>query len=301
MMTEIELNQIRGDAKLGAIRLVLKSILLRKNPLSSKIVKLTTAAHGPVALLLLVRDEADIIADNIRFHQARGVDYFIITDNASLDGTRDLLADLSRNQNNFLVIDEPGRDHAQDRWVTRMASIARERYKANWVILSDADEFWFPASGNYFSEADNGANMFNCYWRNFMPAQTHWKEFNRIGDMLTYNSRMSKVFCSTFGLFGTYIGNHEVRIVPRINQDSSNIIVYHYPCRSFEQFERKIVNGFQAVMNNPNYPISAATQWRDCYRAYQEGRLREVYNDLSYGQSYQDDAMKLYFSAGSCA
>ena len=38
-----------------------------------------------------VRDEADIIEDNLRFHRAQGVDFFVIADTGSTDGTLEIL------------------------------------------------------------------------------------------------------------------------------------------------------------------------------------------------------------------
>jgi len=44
-----------------------------------------------LAMSILVRDEANIIEANIRHHAASGVSSFIVTDNGSVDGTRELL------------------------------------------------------------------------------------------------------------------------------------------------------------------------------------------------------------------
>lgn len=38
-----------------------------------------------ITMTLLVRNEADILEDNIRFHHAMGVDSFIVMDNLSTD------------------------------------------------------------------------------------------------------------------------------------------------------------------------------------------------------------------------
>ena len=50
-------------------------------------VRLVGRSKDRLILTLLVKNEADIILDNIFFHYAKGVDMIIITDNGSKDGT----------------------------------------------------------------------------------------------------------------------------------------------------------------------------------------------------------------------
>jgi hypothetical protein len=101
-----------------------------------------------LVMTLKVRDEADIIEDNLRFHRAMGVDFFVVTDNGSVDGTAEILhryvsAGLAH------VIQEPTsglRSNEMD-WTTRMARLAASEYGADWVFNNDADEFWWPITG----------------------------------------------------------------------------------------------------------------------------------------------------------
>ena len=42
-------------------------------------------------MTLLVRDEAEILALNLEHHLAQGIDFFIVTDNGSVDATPEIL------------------------------------------------------------------------------------------------------------------------------------------------------------------------------------------------------------------
>ncbi|HSQ80801.1 MAG TPA: glycosyltransferase family 2 protein [Casimicrobiaceae bacterium] len=108
-----------------------------------------------IVLTMMVRDERDIVACNIAHHLGQGVSEVIVTDNGSVDGTRDLLADLARTMP-LTIIDEPPSDWAQGRWVTRMARMAHDRFHARWVINGDADEF-FTAPGSSLKAVLDGA------------------------------------------------------------------------------------------------------------------------------------------------
>ena len=55
------------------------------------------------------------------------------------------------------LIHEPGEDLRQDEWVTRMARLAATEYGADWVINSDADEFWWPRGASLAEVLARGA------------------------------------------------------------------------------------------------------------------------------------------------
>jgi hypothetical protein len=94
-------------------------------------------------MTLLARDEIDVVDAWLAFHLNAGVDVVIATDNRSQDGTTEVLEEYERSGQVHLIR-EPGDDLRQDDWVTRMARLAATQFGADWVINSDADEFWWP-------------------------------------------------------------------------------------------------------------------------------------------------------------
>jgi hypothetical protein len=100
-----------------------------------------------LVMTLLLRDEEDILAANLDFHLARGVDFFIATDNLSVDRTPEILRSYER-RGLLHYMYQPEDNYAQHRWVTHMARLACTEFAADWVINNDADEFWWPECGD---------------------------------------------------------------------------------------------------------------------------------------------------------
>src|SRR2546428_13924384 len=93
-------------------------------------------------MTLLLRDEEDIVRENLDFHLAQGVDRVIVTDNGSEDSTVDVLREYEA-QGTVRLLLEPNDDYSQGRWVTRMARLAADEGAALGVN-NGADEFWWP-------------------------------------------------------------------------------------------------------------------------------------------------------------
>jgi Glycosyl transferase family 2 len=101
-----------------------------------------------LVMTLKVRDEEDVIEDNLRFHCAMGVDFFVVMDNGSVDRTAEILARYADAGLAHVLRDETGDLRGLGaEWYTRMGRMAATEFDADWVIHNDADEFWWPISG----------------------------------------------------------------------------------------------------------------------------------------------------------
>ena len=109
-----------------------------------------------VVMTLLVRNEEDVIAENILFHYAQGVESFLVMDNLSTDATSAILRRLARFVP-ITYIQQISDTYDQAQWVTEMARSAYQDHGADWVINNDADEFWLFPDGDAPSFLDSVA------------------------------------------------------------------------------------------------------------------------------------------------
>lgn len=248
-----------------------------------------------VVMTMMVRDEADVIAAAIEHHLAQGFDRILVTDNASVDGTREILEDYSRVAP-VTVWDDPEHRKQQSQVVTRMARLARVQFGADWVVNSDADEFvvsripgrssadvirdWpkrivsttVPVVNLVGPVAKTGGGlMTRMLWRD-ERSDAQLREAG-VGAHPTPNT-------IHIGHPGVDVrqGNHFTSLLSRgAPAGGPGIEVLHVPWRSWEQFERKTVNAGRSYEANPGLRPSPNHHGMRDWRRWQAGRLLPFY------------------------
>lgn len=270
-----------------SMKYVLLSRFLRA--LSSLPQTLRRTPQPRIVMTLLVKNEAEMLERHLAYHKAMGVDAFIVTDNNSTDATPDILRRYRDRGWIVEVIEEHATGYEQKQWVDRMVMLARDKYRADWVINADADEFWTPANGDFKTLlAATSANVLACEMRSVYPDEgrpwTAWdKTVRRVDDYEAYHlSRFSlferqnkKVIHRTAGYLQIAMGNHKVKMFPQ-REKSCDVLVYHYNIRGRQQFIDKMVNGGRQLEQHKGR--HGGRHWRYFYALYRDGRLDEEYD-----------------------
>lgn len=239
-------------------------------------------------MTLLVKNEEDVLEDNLLFHKAMGVDGFIITDNNSTDRTSEIIRKYKEKGWVKEVIEETATNYEQKEWVDRMIWKAKTVYKADWVINADADELWYSPSGNLKTELSaTHVNVLNCEMRSVYPEEG--KPFWQWDKMVKAVSEPELYDLSLYSLFERQnkkvihratcylqisMGNHKVTIFPK-RSEFGKIRVYHYNIRGKQHFMEKMINGGKQLEQHSSK--HGGRHWRYFYQLYKEGKLEMEY------------------------
>ena len=226
-----------------------------------------------VVMTLLVRDEADVLEAHLAYHLSAGVDFVIATDHRSTDGTTEILDSYARAGYAHVIRRED--DHIrQGAWVTHMARIAAAEHGADWVLNSDADEFWWPRAESLAAALDALPARIGIVYalsRSFVPRSGRGPFFERmtvrlapsapINDAASSFRSVAKVAHRAHPRVVVGQGNHRASDLPFSElRGWSPLEILHFPLRSGAQAADKHETTTQAWEWNPRGDLARATR-----------------------------------------
>ena len=249
-----------------------------------------------------VRDEADIMEDNLRFHLAQGVDFFVVVDTGSEDGTLEILERYERAGLVRLERTVGGIREMKAGGEEGIARIAGEM-GADWVIHNDADEFWWPAAGNLketFEAIPEEFGMVLAPRTEFVmrPGDGPFadrmtvrearfrrpaKSAHRPSERIKLRGPHPVEIWSGDTAYRGLVGKPVLRTEPEHREEDPlelviapafPVGVLHFPFRTFEQYRRRV------EIARDNGQLRRNEAGREVRKALEEGRLQQVYERL---------------------
>jgi hypothetical protein len=247
-----------------------------------------------IVTTLMIRDEADIVGAMLTHQREQGVDHVIVTDNASVDGTVDLLRTFER-QGFVTLWHDPEHRKQQYRVVTRMARHAATELGADWVINADADEFMVARDPgrtirDVLAAVPPSVDVLRIPVVNLTGAPS------RVGSglaRLDLRDQRSESELTTAGIpfhptpNAVHRGHPEVEIAQGNHRaeapgwgapvDALDAEVLHLPWRSWKQYSYKVRVSGEAYLANPELAPSPRHHGMQDFRRLQQGRLESTY------------------------
>ena len=236
-----------------------------------------------IAVLMMYRNEEDIIGQCIEHWARLGVDGFYLCDNNSSDNSFDVameaLVKVDIEYGGFLS--SPDEDFPQRKVVNELKAMAIDNGH-QWLFPIDADEFlclnevpaytinqWLESIPGWWPSFD-GFFYGKYRYKNIMPNGVSW-----------FEPHHKKAFGKISPEWTISIGSHEVE---GVNPTFPDIGVYlnHYQYRSYEQFKRKKITFFKAFEKAGYLDHPFVQQYR-LYQKHGEAYLEQMWDYLLRG------------------
>lgn len=239
--------------------------------------------------IAMVKNEADIVEAFVR-HNLHYVDLLVVIDNASTDGTREILEALRGEGLPVLVFDDPVFGHFQSEKVTHVYRKVAPVFNPELVYLLDADEFIRAPDR---AAAEDGlrrlapGSVALLPWRTHMPAAAARAgrtlqeplaamSLRRVREEPCYHKAVIRRRAEDDARLVIEQGNHGVRLEgggPLPAAPLPGVCLSHYPVRSVAQLSAKVINGWLAIVARRRGRVTQgeAFQWKTLYDRIVEG------------------------------
>lgn len=231
-----------------------------------------------IAVLMMFKDEEDIIGKCIDHWAGLGVDHFYLCNNGSTDNSAFEVLDAQlRNCAQFTVTHTIKEDFPQREMINKLKAMAiKDGHQ--WLFPIDADEFLnmgvtgYESIQDFVKDHEFRPKYFACSYRykNIMPNGNRW-----------FEPEHEKVFGKLNPDWNISIGNHQIED-HSIYFDIQNIWLDHYQYRSYDQFKRKKITFFKAFEKAGYLDHKFVKEYR-LYQKHGEAYLEQMWDYLLRG------------------
>jgi glycosyltransferase involved in cell wall biosynthesis len=248
----------------------------------------------------MVKDEADIVEYTVR-HMLEQVDFVVVADNMSTDGTYEILKAMTGVESwrrRLYVTRDENPAYYQSAKMTALAAWVHREFSARWVVPFDADEWWTSKWGRVADVLDDlpaaeGIATATLYDHVVTGADVGGEldPFKRIRWRRKLPGQFPKVAVRPVLAVTIEQGNHGAHYPRQETTPNAVLEVRHFPYRSPEQMARKAVNG-KAAYDATDLPETEGQHWRDYGRLVEAGgvdAMREVFVQWFYANIPTND------------
>lgn len=204
-----------------------------------------------IVLLLLTRNEGDLLRHNLLHHLDWGVDHVAVADNGSTDHTQEVLRSFGDSVTTMVFADLSRRLPVLSELLERAE---RRHGRFEWAGVSDTDELWWSPSVDLrtaLADVPAGVMAANCDQKQFLPTELDPDEgpvfcrrsYHAAGknSPLFTGYRTGKSFYRTSWLRGRVLTSpHFCRALPRPPWQPPEQLLHHYYVQSEDNFVEKV-------------------------------------------------------------
>jgi hypothetical protein len=230
-----------------------------------------------IAVLMMYRNEEDIIGKCIEHWAKLGVDEFFLCNNLSDDNSHEIAISTLAKCGKQAYHLEAYEDVFPQRYIVNYLKTKALEAGNQWLFPIDADEFLclnetgFKDIAEWLAHSNFKEFSFGQYrYKNIMPNGVSWFEPNH-----------KKVYGRFYPDFNISIGNHEIEGVAATLPDQGAYL-NHYQYRSYEQFKRKKITFFKAFEKAGYHDHPFVQQYR-LFQKHGEAYLEQMWDNLLRG------------------